>query len=130
MDTTEFLVAYGKVVSRSWSDESYRAQLFAEPQATLAAAGITAPETARIELVEMNPAPGGDPNAHVARWTNGAETGVYTMLIPTRPDFDTSDETLGEDLLAAVAGGASAETAAACCCCSPCCCCGSSAELA
>ena len=125
MDKTNFLVAYGKVVSRSWEDEAYRNQLLADPREALAEVGITVPENAQIELVEMTPAPGGDPEAHIARWEKGAETGVYTVLLPSRPDFDTSDELLSEDLLSAVSGGALAETSVACCCCSPCCCCSS-----
>lgn len=129
MDKTEFLVAYGKIVSRSWEDETYRTQLIAQPRETLAEAGITVPESAQIELVEMTPAPGGNPDAHIERWEAGNQTGTYTMLLPTPPTFDPNDQLLNDELLAAVAGGAST-AAGCCCCCSPCCCCSSSQSVA
>ncbi len=129
MDSTTFLVNYGRVVSRTWEDAAYRDALFANPADTLAAAGISAPAGASIALEAIDPTPNGDPDAHVARWEEAASTGVARMLIPNKPtDFNPNDVVLNDELLEAVAGGAG-DAVNSCCCCSPCCCCGSSEEM-
>ncbi len=129
MDSTTFLMNYGRVVSRTWEDAAYRDALFANPADTLAAAGIVAPEGLNIELLDIDPRPNGDPDAHVARWEGNEVSGVAQMFIPRKPtDFDPNDVVLNDELLEAVAGG-TGDAVNSCCCCCPCCCCGSSEEM-
>lgn len=45
-------VALGKAVARAWNDPAFRAQLIADPQATLTQAGVKVPEGVTVRVVE------------------------------------------------------------------------------
>ncbi|KAA9108437.1 NHLP leader peptide family RiPP precursor [Microbacterium rhizomatis] len=70
----------GKIIAQAWEDDAFKAKLIADPTATLAEAGVTAPEGARFEVVE-----------------DTAE--VVHLVLPARPSE------LSDDQLDAVAGG-------------------------
>ncbi|KAA9108445.1 NHLP leader peptide family RiPP precursor [Microbacterium rhizomatis] len=70
----------GKIIAQAWEDDAFKAKLIADPTATLAEAGVSAPEGARFEVVE-----------------DTAE--VVHFVLPAR----TSE--LSDDQLEAVAGG-------------------------
>jgi hypothetical protein len=74
-------VLEAEVVSRAWSDETFRAKLEAHPAATLAEAGLPVPDGLNVAVVSEPP-------------------GTITLTIPAAPDTRASDEEL-----AAVAGG-------------------------
>ena len=62
--------AYSQVVRRALTDEAFRGRLKAEPAATLAEAGVEAPQATKLELVEAT------------------ETRGYLFLPPSPDDFD------------------------------------------
>ena len=73
--------AYGKVVAKAWRDPSFKAQLIADPQTTLAAAGVRIPAGVAVKVVE-------DTATHVH------------LVLPTKPTGALSEEALDR-----VAGG-------------------------
>lgn len=72
--------AFASVVARSWSDADFRAQLLADPTATLTANGLHVPDGKRVEIVE------------------DSDT-VMHITLPNRPSA------LSDDELDSVAGG-------------------------
>lgn len=72
--------AFAAIVANSWSDADFRAQLVADPTATLKANGVDVPEGKRVVVVEDS-----DTEFHI--------------VLPTRP-AELSDEELDS-----VAGG-------------------------
>ena len=44
--------AFDKVVAKAWTDPTFKAQLLADPQATLAAAGLAIPPDVTVKVVE------------------------------------------------------------------------------
>lgn len=72
--------AFAAIVARSWDDADFRAQLLADPTATLVANGVPVPEGKRVVVVEDS-----DTELHV--------------VLPPRPT-ELSDEELDS-----VAGG-------------------------
>jgi hypothetical protein len=119
MSQSSFLVSYGQVMSRSWEDAEYRDRLLADPKSVLAEAGINVRDDARINVITVEPTGSGKFEDQVEMWARGDETGVYDLMVPTRPTYyDLEDAPLSDEMLEAVAGG----TAAGCCCCCPCCC--------
>jgi hypothetical protein len=118
---SDFLIAYGKVVAHSWDDKAYRDRLFAEPHAVLNEAGLTISDGIKIEVAEFAPAgasgasENGGPDAMYGAWAKAAETGTYTLPVPTAP-AEASDMVLYDEELEGVAGGGDV-------CCCPCCCC-------
>jgi|GEM_PF-2805829 len=117
LSKSDFLVSYGKVVSRTWYDEPYRDRLYADPGNLLNEAGITVPEGVKINVIEVIPTGEGDPNAQYQLWVASAETRRFDLLVSTMP-ADHDDTVLYDDEIAGIAGGG------CCCpCCTPCCCC-------
>lgn len=51
-EQAQFNAAYGKVVSRAWSDPGYKARLMADPHAVLAEAGLSVAPDVKINVVE------------------------------------------------------------------------------
>ena len=45
-------LTFDKVVARAWTDPAFKAQLLADPQATLAAAGLSIPPGVTVKVVE------------------------------------------------------------------------------
>ena len=45
-------LTFGKVVARTWTDPAFKAQLLADPLATLAAAGLSIPPGVNVKVVE------------------------------------------------------------------------------
>jgi hypothetical protein len=79
-DTT----AYAKVVARAWRDPTFKAQLLADPNAVLAAAGAVVPPGVTLKVVENT-----DKLVH--------------LVLPLRPaDTELSEEPL-ETVVAAAA---------------------------
>jgi hypothetical protein len=74
--------AYAKVVTKAWSDPEYKARLKAEPNATLAEAGVDVPEGVEIQVLEDT-----DTTMH--------------LVLPASP----AGETLSEEELDQIAGG-------------------------
>lgn len=121
MSESNFFIAYGQIMSRSWDDPEYRARLLSDPKSVLAEAGVELPADATVIATELEPTPGNDFNGQLERWKKGEETGEYSLLVPSRPTFyDSEDAALSDALLETVAGGTAAATS---CCCCPCCCC-------
>jgi Nitrile hydratase, alpha chain len=79
---TDATNAFAKVIAKAWGDDAFRAQLLADPNAALAAEGITAPEGKTFAIVEDT-----DDVVHV--------------VLPARPTE------LSDDELDSVAGGMS-----------------------
>jgi len=77
---------YSQIVAKCWADTAFKAQLIADPKATLAAEGIAVPEGIELRVLE-----------------NTATT--FNLVLPPAPEGELSDEDLG-----AVTGGSS------CCC--------------
>jgi hypothetical protein len=77
-DTT----AYAKVVARAWSDPAFKAQLLADPDAALAAAGAPVPPGVAVKVVENT-----DQLVH--------------LVLPERP----ADTELSQEALEKVAAG-------------------------
>ncbi|MEA1671865.1 NHLP leader peptide family RiPP precursor [Nitrospirillum sp. BR 11163] len=80
MQTDDNAKAYGKIVAKAWSDDTYKARLLADPAAVLAAEGVALPTGVAFRVVE---------NTDTA----------YTLVLPAKPT-DISDTDLD-----AVAGG-------------------------
>lgn len=121
---SDFLIAYGKVVAHSWDDKAYRERLVAEPHAVLNEAGLTVPQNIKIDVVEFAPsaptssdtAREGGPDTMYAEWAKAADTGIYTLPLPTSP-ADASDIVLYDEELEGVAGGGDINCCPCCCCC-------------
>jgi hypothetical protein len=120
---SDFLITYGKVVARSWEDKEYHDRLVEDPRAVLSEAGLTIPAGIDINVVEFSTTgtgggdTGGDntPDALYGSWEKAAESGSFTLPLPTTPP-EAGDVVLYDEELESVAGGG-----AVCCC--PCCCC-------
>lgn len=80
MTEQEQYKAFAAVVARSWGDEDFRAQLIADPTATLVANGVAVPAGKKVIIVEDT-----DTDLHV--------------VLPSRPGELTDEE------LDSVAGG-------------------------
>jgi hypothetical protein len=110
-----FVDAYTKILTSSWSSEEYARRLDDDPRAALAEGGLRVPDDAEIEIVR---AASGEPDldAQIELWELGRHTGRYTIHVPPTPRVYTRD--LTDNDLGAVSGG----NAAACCSCCPCSC--------
>jgi hypothetical protein len=73
--------AYGRLVTRSWADEDFKAALLADPAAALKAEGFDLPAGITVKVVE------------------NSDT-VMNIVLPPKP------EDISDDDLANVAGGA------------------------
>jgi hypothetical protein len=104
-------------------------QLKAEPKKVLKDFGFNIPENARVNLIIRELNTQGNPDTQLDMFAKGEETGVYDIIIPTKPaELDPSELPLQEEVLELMAGGMEAALAG-CCPCSTCCCpcCGDSA---
>jgi hypothetical protein len=82
------------LVARAWSDPAFKAQLLADPSATLAAVGSPVPSGIRVKVVENT-----DQLVH--------------LILPPRP---ADADLLSEEALETVAGGIPRETLWSCGC--------------
>lgn len=87
----EFQKKWAKVIAKAWSDPAYKKKLIENPEATLAAEGLSTPKGMHIEIHEN---------------TNK----VVHLNLPQRPEGDLSEEQLQK-----VAGGFAAMFASAVC---------------
>ena len=83
MDREEREALLGKVIARSWEDESYKARLMNDPRAVLAEAGIDVPGGVEITVAEQQP-------------------GTFHLTLPPRPEGEGA---LEEAALEAVSAG-------------------------
>ena len=123
-DRSQFLKNYGNLVGRIWENENLVDQLKANPAGVLNEYGFEIPADATVNLIFRELNTDGSPDTQAAMFDEAASTGVYNIVIPTKPeDVDVSDLPLQEEVLDLMGG-------AGCCPCSTCCCpcCGDSAE--
>jgi hypothetical protein len=114
-DKAEFLAGYTRVLTNSWSSTDYSESLTRNPKLVLAEAGLAVPESATV-VVERAVAGDASLDTQIAKWDEGATTGIFTLYVPQTPMIDTAE--LSESDLEAVSAGDSY-----CCCCCPCCSC-------
>jgi hypothetical protein len=127
-ERSQVLKNYGNLVGRIWENESIVDELKANPVATLNAYGFDIPEGSTVNLIFRELNTDGSPETQANSFEEGAKTGIYNVVIPTKPEnLDPSELPLQEEVLELMAGGAQAM---GCCPCSTCCCpcCGDSAE--
>ncbi|MBS0650915.1 MAG: NHLP leader peptide family RiPP precursor [Verrucomicrobia bacterium] len=87
----EFQKKWAKVIAKAWSDPAYKKKLLENPEATLAAEGISMPKGIHVEIHET---------------TNK----VVHLNLPQRPEGDLSEE----QLLKVAAGSAAMFASAVC----------------
>jgi|SRR3981081_2843860 hypothetical protein len=51
-DQAQFDAAYGRVVTRAWSDPTYKSRLMADPHGVLAEAGLSVAPEVKINVIE------------------------------------------------------------------------------
>jgi len=66
---------YGKIIAKAWRDPAFKAQLIADPHATLKSAGVDMPAGVTVKVVENT-----DKHVH--------------LVLPPKPTGDISDESL------------------------------------
>jgi hypothetical protein len=122
VERSQALKNYGNLVGRIWENEQLFEQLKAEPKKVLKDFGFDIPEDARVNLIIRELNTQGNPDTQMDMFSKGEQTGVYDIIIPTKPaELDPSELPLQEEVLELMAGGT--ETAmAGCCPCSTCCC--------
>jgi hypothetical protein len=121
LDRSQALKNYGNLVGRLWENEELFEQLKAEPKSVLKNFGFDIPEHAQVNLIIRELNTQGNPDTQIDLFNKGEETGVYDIIIPTKPaELDPSELPLQEEVLELMAGGL--EAAAGCCPCSTCCC--------
>ncbi len=128
-DRSQVLKNYGNLVGRIWENEEVLESLKANPVAVLNEYGFDIPEDATVNLIFRELNVNGSPETQADSFAKGESTGVYDIIVPTKPaDLDPSELPLQEEVLELMAGGAQAM---GCCPCSTCCCpcCGDSAEV-
>jgi hypothetical protein len=129
VERSQALKNYGNLVGRVWENEQLFEQLKAEPKKVLKDFGFNIPEDAKVNLIIRELNTQGNPDTQLDMFAKGEETGVYDIIIPTKPaELDPSELPLQEEVLELMAGGMEAALAG-CCPCSTCCCpcCGDSA---
>lgn len=115
-DRAMFVRGYTKVLTNAWSDDAFMDRLKADPKDVLKEFGLDT-GSGKVELItEIHGE--GNLDQQLELWNKGADSGVYTIYVPTVPQVDTQE--LSEADLDAVAAG---DGEACCCCSSPCCCC-------
>lgn len=120
-DQSGFLQAYSQLVVRTWASEEYLDYVQRDPHAALNEVGLEVADDATVNVTLVESTGNGKIEDQIARWEEGARTGVYEIVIANRPeDFDINDMALSEDQLELAAGG----DGFYCCSCTPCCCCG------
>lgn len=123
VDESTFIQGYAKVMARTWEDPKYLDRLTTQPTETLAESGISVREGSKVNIIRLEVTGEGRISDQVALWEKGEETGVYQLLVPTKPaDFDPESYPLTDTQLEAVTGGLKS-AGDNCCCCCPCCCC-------
>jgi hypothetical protein len=125
-DRNTVLKNYANFVARLWEDDQILPELEAQPRAVLKRFGFDIPEDAEINLIIREINLDGSPETQVDLLAEAQETGVYDIIVPTRPEgMELQDIPLEDEVLELVAGG-SAMAGCCCPCCSCCPCCDSS----
>jgi len=120
MERSQILRSYGHLVNSLWENESLVEELKAQPHKVLNEYGFEIPADAKVNLLFRELNVEGSPTTQADMLAKGEETGVYDIVIPTKPaDIDTSELPLQEEVLELMAGGAEAGCCPCCCC--PCC---------
>ncbi len=88
--------ALAQLVGRAWADESFKAELIAEPETASAKLDVALPEGLRVEFYD-------DPAANLGDWSRASEGASETLRvpIPARPGAAAASTTE----LAGVSGG-------------------------
>jgi hypothetical protein len=122
-DRNNVLRSYGQFVGRIWDDPSIIEELKANPVAVLNDSGFDIPADATVNLIFRELNLDGNPDTQVDLLAQGETTGVYTVIVPAKPEnYDPSELPLHEEMLDLMAGGTmQGEAVAACCCSCPCC---------
>ncbi len=81
------------LVALAWEDENFRKKLLNDTQAALDQAGLTLPKEVVLKVTEDIP-----------KEELPSEPGVYTLIVPPRPDM-AAEGALSEEELDMVAGG-------------------------
>lgn len=105
METLESRVTLGKLIARSWNDETFKARLIESPREVLQESGIGLTAGTEVRVAEQSASSG-------KSGVVGQEGNVLVLTLP-RPPADDSDAELADEQLEAVAGGI-------CCCCGTC----------
>jgi hypothetical protein len=116
---SEFLKAYGQVLTRSWEDAAYAERVSADPAGALTEAGLRLPAGVRVSVKHDLPltraGAQGTAVDLVNQWEKELATGTATLYLPPKPELAESE--LSEEQLSAVAGGACSSSVLSCCCC-------------
>ncbi len=90
--------AFAQLIGRAWADESFKAELIAEPDAASAKLGVVLPEGVHVEFYD-------DPAASLGSWSRVIEgtDEILRVPIPARPDAGAASA----NELAGVGGGTS-----------------------
>lgn len=122
-ERNQVLYNYRNFVGQVWENPSLIESLKADPVATLNEHGFAIPEGSTVNLIFRELNVEGNPETQADNFEEGDKTGVYNVIIPTKPEgFDPADMPLDEEILELMAGGIDQVAAIPpCCCCCPCC---------
>src|SRR5688572_23397908 len=103
----QVLYNYRNLVGQIWENPSIIDSLKANPVATLNEYGFAIPEGSTVNLIFRELNLEGNPETQAESFAEGDRTGVYEVIIPTKPEnFDPADMPLDEEILELMAGGA------------------------
>ncbi len=113
MESGAFKDAYIRLVTRTWSDDTYRDTVLADPITHLREAGFEIPEgaTVRVDTEDYANLPDAGLDGAAEWWDKDAASGIYRIALPESAPVQLAE--LDERELEGLAGGV---------CCS--CCCG------
>jgi hypothetical protein len=116
VDRQEFVRAYTQVLTKAWTDPSYRAQVNSDPKQALEEVGLDT-GGATVQVVDTTQG-AGDLDEQVRLFEQGVESGQVKLYVPDSPPAD-AEELKGVRLDAEAAS----DDVTVCCCCCPCCTC-------
>lgn len=119
MERSQIIRNYGTLVGRLWESDTLVDELKAHPHKVLNEAGFEIPADSQVKLLFRDLNVEGSPNTQADLLTEGETTGVYTFIVPTKPN-DLDEVPLQDEVLELMAGGSGGSTESCCCCC-PCC---------